>query len=256
MKVLGCLVLLCLAATSRADGLADLQRALETLTQRLPVTGELAVEVMQKYGDGDDAVERKGAASARVVDSPEALSLAYGAELLASLEGEEAQRARDPDVATPAKDGVHELSPADARLMVRARDSLQRSINAAQYLGETEESYEQVPARRLDFALPISQLAKHERKYVKSYDGVLSVWIDENGVPLASRTRIDASGRVFIFIRFHFEVRSDRQFVVHGDRLLALEDRYYQQSRGAGERSERRVHKTLRVSEGRDSHSH
>ena len=73
------------------------------------------------------------------------------------------------------------------------------------------------------------------------------MWIDSDGVPLASRTTEPISGRAFWVLSF--EVKEDENFLygVSGDRLIAMKKEWKNLSFGAGERNEMRVTKTLQI---------
>ena len=74
--------------------------------------------------------------------------------------------------------------------------------------------------RKLIFTLPIEMMNAKERKYVKKFDGTFEVRITANGTPLASKTRLEAHGRAFVFISFEFKADKNQTYVVVGNRLL------------------------------------
>ena len=47
----------------------------------------------------------------------------------------------------------------------------------------------------LKFSMPHDKIDKKYRKYIKKYKNHLLIWIDENGVPLASQMTEKGSGR-------------------------------------------------------------
>ncbi|UTF58853.1 hypothetical protein [Gilvimarinus sp. DA14] len=240
----GILLLLC-AVCVRAEPLDDLHSALDRFSQ--PVSGryQVSAKVVEANGKGDDKITREGYAEVEAVDTGASLSIAYSRSLLAQIDSEEQARLENSDAPTPAIEGVHELSALPVRAAVRAADQIRRVMGEGEYLGAEADELDGREVMRLDFSLPESRLSKRQRKYVKSYEGIYSVWIRADGVPLASSSRVDASGRAFIFISFHVETESQRRYGVVNDTLVALTDRYYHLSYGAGERFEREIQRTV-----------
>jgi len=243
------------AADFNQRSLHDLTSALTQLTASSPVKAIIAVKTLHDIGSGDDALSRTGAAQANILDDGAGLSIGYATQLLQLLATEQARRARDPDAATPTLDGLAELTLPNVQPMVHGSAALMRAMASANYQGAAAEDYQGNSARQLQFTLTQDQLTKRQRKYVKQYDGTFSVWIDEQGYPLASRTRIHARGRAFIVIRFSITIESDSHYQVYNDRLITARQTDYQLSAGAGERSERLVNKTLEVLDERHNYT-
>lgn len=227
--------------------LQQLNSSLARLEPQSPLTTEVALTSAHNAGEDEDMVSRTGRARAIVKDSGDGLSLSYSGELLQQMTLESQERADDPDAATPTLDGVDELTLPTVQPMLRAAAAIRQELQTAEYLGAEEDSYQGKRARRLEFNLSDERLTKRQRKYVKEYDGSYTVWTDEQGNPLASRTRMSARGRAFIVISFTITIESDSHYRVHDDRLITTRRADYQLSSGAGERSERLVNKTLEV---------
>ncbi len=245
MRFWGGFFLLCFSASVLAEPLDDLKQALDRLSQPVAGNYQIRAQVVESNGKGDDKITRKGEAQVKVIDSGERLSIVHSAELLAQIDAEEQARIENTDVPTPAIDGVHELSALPVRAAVRAAEQMRRVMAEGEFTGAHTDQLDGREVQRLDFNLPQSRLTERQRKYVKSYEGVYSVWIDEQGVPLASSSRIDASGRIFIFISLHVETESQRRYQVIDNKLIAVSDRYYHLSYGAGERFEREIKRTV-----------
>ncbi|MDO3388668.1 hypothetical protein QWI17_22670 [Gilvimarinus sp. SDUM040013] len=232
-------------ANAIADPLAQLQAELLDLSQPREANYLVSVMTKQLNGKGDDQIVRRGEAGVQVYDDGENLSVVYSAALLATMASEEQARLSNKDAPTPAIDGVRELTLLPLRSAINAAEQMQRVMAEAENIAAYQDTYNDKQARRLDFRLPESRLSKGQRKYIKSFQGIYSVWVDQNGTPLASRSRVDASGRVFIFIRFHIETESKQHYqVVNGQLITASED-YFHLSHGAGERYEHSLQRTV-----------
>lgn len=227
--------------------LADLEASLDSLMSDNTLVAEVVVTAVHNVGEDDEKITRQGAARVKVVDKNASLSLRYSAKLLQQMAQEATAQTTDSDAPTPTHDGVEELALSGVQPMLRAAHALQQELASADYIGAKSDTYQGNSARKLEFAVGEDRLTKRQRKYVKEYDGVLTVWIDAQGVPLASRTRIDASGRAFIVISFSITMDSDSHYRAHNGRLITTRRADYQLSAGAGERSERLVNKTLEV---------
>jgi hypothetical protein len=227
--------------------LRDLKASLARLTADSNLVAEVVVNSAHNAGEDEELVSRTGAARVTVVDDDTGLSVRYSTQLLQQMAAEASARAADSDAPTPAYDGVDELSLPDIQPMLRAARAIGQELDSAEFIGAEADTYQGNNARRLDFALGEDRLTKRQRKYVKEYDGSFTVWIDEQGAPLASRTRIHARGRAFIVISFSITIESDSHYRVDNDRLITTRRADYQLSAGAGERSERLVNKTLEV---------
>lgn len=234
-----------LTTVAQAEPLDDLNNALLRLSQPAEGWYEISAKVVESNGKGDDKLTREGFATVSVHDTGEHLHIAYSESLLKQIDAEEQARLDDADAPTPAIEGVHELSALPVRAAVRAADQIRRVMGEGEYLGVEDDELDGQAVQRLDFSLPESRLSKRQRKYVKSYEGIYSVWINSEGVPLASSSRVDASGRAFIFISFHVETESQRRYGEINNTLVALTDRYYHLSYGAGERFEREIQRSV-----------
>jgi hypothetical protein len=232
-------------APALADGQADLREALARLDGRAAIHAELAVETYERYGVGRAAVEKSGQVTLRVEEGETGLQMVYGAETLARMEAEAQARSRDPMARTPTRQAVTHLEAPGVQRMLAAASGLAHQLEEARFTGERADSWHGRPARLLSFTLPVTSLDEEQRKYVRSFDGTLQVWIAPDGTPLASASRVRLQGRAFIIVGFQREDDEDSTYAVSGDRLVATGSDMRSVGSGAGERAELRVVKTL-----------
>jgi hypothetical protein len=95
------------------------------------------------------------------------------------------------------------------------------------------------------FRLGGTKVPEQQRKYVKAFDGTLSIWIGADGTPLASETHAVVKGRAFLVVGFEAVDDTSSTYGVVGDRLLTLRSEHRMASSGAGEHGEQRSIKTL-----------
>ena len=101
------------------------------------------------------------------------------------------------------------------------------------------------PARLLSFASSLDTLSARDRKYVKTFDGGIDVWVAADGTPLASRQHTQLHGRAYVVVSF--DVTQDEQcvYAVTNDRLVTTRRETHLLSSGMGERDERRATTTV-----------
>jgi len=240
-----CLVALLGAPPSHADGLADLKGALARLQGQTPLKATLEVRTFDRHGEGADATEKQGQASVSLEEGARGLQVLYGRDTLARMDAESRQLARDPKARTPTVWGIGSLASTEIVTMTSAASALARHVDEAQFRTEKADTWGGKAARMLTFSIPIDKLPPDQRKYVKEFDGTLSVWIAADGTPLASETHVAVKGRAFIVVSFDAVDDWNTTYAVLGDRLVALRDENHSSSNGAGERGEQRVVKTL-----------
>lgn len=233
------------AAHASADGLTDLHTALDRLQSSTPMVARLHSEVWEAEGEGKDRFETSGSASVTLADSSEGFQMRYGNEILARMEGEQLLLAKNPDAPTPTLDAVGRFTPARLRPMISAADKLRRAVTRSRFVAEEPAEYNEWPARLLTFEGDISSVSQRDRKYVRQLTSTLEIWIDDEGVPLASRSRMQLHGRAFIFLRFQHMEGSSEVYAREGDRLITLQRESERRSSGGGENRESR--ETIRL---------
>ena len=230
---------------ARADGLADLKAALARLQAQTPLKATLEVKASEKQGEGAEAVDKQGEAIVTLEDGARGLQVFYAKDLLARMDAEARQLARDPKAKTPTALGLGKLDTAEVLHMACAAPALARSLDESVFRSEKADTWNGRPARLLSFTLPLSKLPEQQRKYVKEFDSTLSIWIGADGTPLASAASTTVKGRAFVVVSFEALEESSLTYGVLGDRLMTLRSETHSTSRGAGERGEQRVVKTL-----------
>ena len=231
---------------ARADGLADLRAALARLPASMPLKATLEVRTTERNGEGADASEKKGQASVTLEDGARGLQVLYAKDTLASVDAESRQLVRDPKARTPTVWALARLDASELVPMASAAPALSRSVDEDQFRNERPDSWNGRPARLLTFAMPLTKVPEQQRKYVRDFDGTLSIWIGADGTPLASATHTRIKGRAFVVVGFEVVDDVSSTYGIAGDRLLTTRSEHHMASSGAGERVEMRSIKTLR----------
>jgi hypothetical protein len=165
--------------------------------------------------------------------------MAYAPALIAQLRDEEMAKTIDEDVKNSALNAIGQFDYWEWRELVYPVDQLELMLARYRFLDEAVSSYEGKPARLLRFSLPKEKIDKRYRKYVKKYRNRLLLWIDEQGVPLASELQESGTGRVFIVIGFKFKNAVQMEYQQVGDRLITRRREVKDESEGATMQSER-----------------
>ena len=104
--------------------------------------------------------------------------------------------------------------------------------------GETAEPWNNRPARRLSCEYGIGKLKGKDRKYVKTYEGKVDIWVGAGGLPLASVVETRLTGRAYVVISFDAASRLEQTFQMVGERLVAVREERRSSGSGAGEKGE------------------
>ena len=243
---LALLVASCCGA-ARADGLADLRATLARLQGQTALKASVQARDWRRTGEGKDAKETQGQATIGLEDGPRGLQPLYSHELLARTDAESRARVKDKAAPKPLLQALEQLDFNELRTLSSAAPALQREIEDAVFKGETPESWAGKPARKLVFESSVDSLSEGDRKYVRDYKLVLSVWIGADGTPLASLRHLDLSGRAFVVVSFEQHSDDQRSYAVAGDRLVALTDEEKGSAKGAGETQAYRIERSLQV---------
>jgi len=220
----------------QADGVADLKAALARLPGSTPLKGTLTVNRWNKNGEGKEAVELSGQASAWVEDGPLGLRVMWDRALLSKFGQEGRATRKDPDAKTPTTMGLNALTPRLVADRINAAEAVAGELEHANFQGEKAETWNGRPARLLSFDLTTGGLNKQTRKYVKEFTGTVQIWIDEAGVPLATTTKASVKGRFFLVASFSQEREESYTYQKVGDRLVCVKSEFSSSGSGAGEK--------------------
>ena len=235
------------AGPAHADGLGDLKAALARLQGQSPFKALVEAKTWNKQGEGKDLDETHGLASVSIEDGARGLTVVYSKDMLGKLETEERNKERDPKAKTPTLSALSEVNSSTLRPMLSAAGGLSRNIEKAIFKSEKPDAYNGRPARVLRFEMPIDRLTEKERKYMKNYEGVLDIWIAEDGTPLASRSSVAIAARAFLVVSFDTKNDEDWVYAVVGDRLVVVRKESRSSGSGMGEKGEGKTVKTLQV---------
>lgn len=228
-----------------ADGLADLKAALA----RLPAetTFNAVIEEKRRSSKGITLDEQSTQVNISLDGSPSGVKILYTKDLLARLANEERAKEKDPEAKTPTVDVIGEINSSELRAVISDVGNLPRVLKKARFTFEnTKESFNGKPVRLLSFEMPIKKYNGKIRKYIKNYDGTLSVWIAADGTPLVTRINKVISGLLFV-VNFEMENENDGAYDFAADRIFVIKKEAKGRRIGIGEKGQLGAARTLQV---------
>lgn len=203
-----------------ADSLTDLKTALQGLKGQAPIKGTVEVSTWRKSGEGKEATETAGQASAWVEDGAQGMKMQWSRSLLQQIEQEAQARKINSKAKTPATAGMGAMAPRTVSGMVHQAPELLRQLETATLTAETRETWNGRQVRALTFTVPLTGIGEKERKMVKDYKGTAKILLDDDGTPLALTRKTYTAGRAYVVITFNSDEEVTQTFAKVGDRLV------------------------------------
>ncbi|MEO7917701.1 MAG: hypothetical protein ABIR16_08670 [Dokdonella sp.] len=249
MRVLPCwlllLMLLFVAGTSHADGLADLRTTLTTLNGSAPITARLSVQKNSKNGDADEPKAMSAQSAVIANAGPNGMQISYDAATLDKVEAEANQRSTDTEATTPLADLLRDITPTQVNAMLSFAGPLLRRLEQASLKADAADTLEGKPARLLTFEVPLN-VSKKDRDSMKEYTGILKVWLDGDGTPLAIDQQQVFSGRRML-ISFKGSNSETATLSREGERLVMVRQKRGQSFSGFGQIGDSSTTTTLTI---------
>ena len=233
------------SAAANADGLADFRSALTQLKSTAPIAVNAQFKLFGRSGERNELIEREGLIDMRLEDGANGLHAVYSPALIAQLHAEELAKIEDENVKNSALNAVGQFQYWEWRELLYPAAQMELMLARNRFVSEKRVVFNGRSTRLLTFSMPIEKIDKEFRQYVKKYKNRFQVWIDDNGVPLASQLTEKGSGRVFIVIGFKFENEIHTEYRQQGARLIAVKREVKDESSGATMQSQRHFVATL-----------
>lgn len=214
--------LLALSLPVMADGLTDLNNALDKLNGKSTIVGTLETAYQQERGRKKKIKKTNGYASVKLIDDINGLQVVYSSETLANIAREENEKENNEEANTPTLNAIDDIDAGELSNMLSAAAHLRRSLNKAQFSREEVIDYQGKEMRELHFDLPLEAIItdKEVRSYVDDFKGDYSVVIDEAGVPVQSKLSFDGKGSIYIFFKLSINQSMTYFYQVVDDRLV------------------------------------
>jgi hypothetical protein len=227
------LFVLLVPVVASADGLTDLRATLGRLAATTPVHGTLDVTSTSRSNEDEKADDGKASVGFEIGDG--GLHIIYPHAMLTQATQESRAEARDPERSTPVRSGASHIRPLHVAELLDGAAELSILLETAQLIQTKPANLGGRPAHLLSFKL-VPKLSKADSKHVKKVDAALSVWVGDDGTPLAAEqsTSVKAS---FLLISIEVGQKQNWTYTRNGDRLVATRYEANDKSDGLGQHS-------------------
>jgi len=216
-----------------ADGLTDLRLTLSRLPGTTPVHGTL--DVTSTVRSSEEEKPNDGKASVGFEIGEPGLHIIYPRTMLMQATQEARAEARDPERTTPVRSGASHIRPIHVAELLDGAAALSVVLESAQFVQARPATFGGRPAHLLSFKLA-PKMSKSESKHVKKLEGALSVWVGDDGTPLAAERSISVKAS-FLLMGFESEQKQSWTYARNGDRLVVVRYEANEKSDGMGQHS-------------------
>lgn len=203
-----------------AGVLSSLESRLRALNAGTAVSGTLTVQSNKVGHKGKDSTPQAPAQLQMEINTSGGLGIRLGGALLQAVDAEQQAHADDPEKPTPLTDLLRSVGPIEIERMVSAAPGLLRTLHGATSPVTKSATYDGRPAQEVTMNVPL-QASKKDKSNISDYKGVMSVWLDSQGAPLAYRQTFHAKFCKFFLCLSVDETRNGTLQIV-GGRLIAI----------------------------------
>lgn len=240
--LIGSLVVL-VPLSARTDALTDLRTTLAQFVATTPAHGSF--EVTSNSSSSDEGKSFQGKADVGFDISDAGLRIVYPKATLVQANQEARAEAMDPDRQTPARSGMGKVHGLKLAELLDAAALLHVELQNAQLIDAKSTTYHGKAARLV--ALKLSpKLSKGSSKRVKKIDATLSIWLGDDGVPIAAERAFSIKAS-FMLISFEIDQKEAWTYTRTGDRLVATYCEETQKSDGLGQHDSSHVVEVVRL---------
>ena len=237
------LVFAMVPAVLRADALTDLRATLGQMTATTGVHGSF--EVTSTENNSEEEKPSEGKVTVGFEADGSGLRVVYPKAMLSQAAQEARAEATDPEHQTPVRSGATRVRALHLADLLDAATSLNTALINAQLTEAKAATLQGKPVRLLVLKMN-PKLSKASSKHVKKIEGTMSVWIGNDGVPLAAEQTVYVKAS-FMLMSFEQNQKESWTFTRTGDRLVATRYEETQKGDGMGQHSTSRVEQTVRL---------
>jgi hypothetical protein len=237
------LFVLLLPAVAAADGLTDLRAALGRLAATTPVHGTLDVTSTSRSNEEDKANEGKVSVGFEIGDS--GLHIICPHPILTEATQEARAEARDPERSGSVRIGAGRVRLLDVADLLDGAAALSVLLESAQLLQAKPANLGGRPAHMLSFKV-VPKISKAASKHMKKFDGALSVWVGDDGTPLAAEQSTSAKASLLL-ISFEVDQKQSWTYARNGDRLVVTRHEANNKTDGPGQHGTSHTLEVVRV---------
>lgn len=242
---------LALSLPVMADGLTDLNNALDKLNGKSTIVATLETAYQQERGRKKKVKKTNGYASVKLIDDINGLQVVYSSETLANIAREENEKENDEEANTPTLNAIDDIDAGELSNMLSAAAHLRRSLKKAQYTREEIIEFQGKEVRELHFDLPLEAIItdKEVRSYVNDFNGDYSVIIDDNGIPLQAKLSFEGKGSIYLFFKLSIGQSMTYFYKVVDDRLVNYRRQFERKQKSTWDQRDSSGYTELQISE-------
>lgn len=226
-----------------ADALADLRATLAQLAATTPAHGSF--ELNSVTNNSDEPQPFTGKVSVGFDIDNAGLRILYPKAILLQADQEARAETGNPDRPTPARSGIGRVRALELLNLLDAAAMLNVDLQNAQVVDNRMTTYQGKPARVVSLKLS-PKLSQGASKHIKKIDSALSLWLGEDGVPIAAERTVSVKAS-FMLMSFTNDQKESWSYARAGDRLIATHHEDQQKSDGVGQHSTTRVVEDVRL---------
>ena len=227
----------------RADALTGLRTTLAQLAATTPAHGTFEVTSTSTSSDEGQAFQGKASIGFDISDA--GLRILYPKVTLVQANQEARAEAVDPDRQTPARSGMGRVRALQLAELLDAAAMLNVELLNAELIEEKPTTYQGKPAHLVVLKLS-PKLSKGASKRVKKVEATLSIWLADDGVPIAAERALSLKAS-FMLISFENDQKENWTYTRAGDRLVATRHQENQKSDGFGQHNASQVVEVVRL---------
>ena len=235
------LLLLCAAAPAFGDPLTDLRTTLAGLHATTPVRGSFDVTTTSK-SDEDEPTEM-GKAIVGFEANGDGLRVLYSKSALATANAESRANNIDPEKQSPTRTALNQFRSLHLAELVDAAASLAVSLEEAQFVSQKQVSFRGRPTRLITLKIT-PKFSKREKKHMKKFDMTMSVWVGDDGVPLAAERTTSWKASILL-LSIERDEKQSWQYTRAADRLVTTRFEERAKSKGLGQNRDSSVTEVL-----------
>ena len=242
MRKVAVLMLAAACPAFAADPLTDLRSALAQLGATTAIRGSLDLTSVEST---EDEKPQNGKAVVGFEADAAGLRITYPRAALTQADQEAREEAADPERPMPTRNGVRRLRPLHVAELLNAASALSVMLESSTFAGARPAVYQGKPARLLTFKFT-PKMSKAQAKRVKKFEGTVSLWIGDDGVPLAAERNAYTKASFFL-ISFESDRKETWTYAHIADRLVAVRYQESVKSDGAGQHNSSQLTEVLRI---------
>lgn len=219
MTAVAVVSVLILSTAARADALTDVRATLQKLSADSPIKGVL--DVRSEHLDQDENDDHVPPGHLRMhIEANGGLSLHLDPDVLQAIDQEQKAHDADANQATPDTDLLRIADALAIGHLTSEGPALLELMEGAADPEIVTTELDGAPVQQLTVQIPLLANKKY-RAYAYGYKGSLVLWLDAQGMPLASQQNFHAKFCKFIFCLTVDQRHSTKLRVVNG-RLVVI----------------------------------